>query len=98
MPTRLTGDRAFTTSVNWNKPLGPDAITDAVAAAGNRLGVYLRPHDLRRSFAGWLESLATPVREIQLLLRHSNLATTDRYLDQSPTRRRRAMEGKRRQL
>jgi hypothetical protein len=33
-----------------------------------------------------------------MLLRHENLATTDRYLDDSPTRRRRALDGKRRQL
>jgi integrase len=98
MPTRLTGNRTFTELVNWDKPLGSDAITDAVAASGNRLGIYLRPHDLRRSYAGWLESLGTPLKDIQMLMRHENLATTDRYLDDSPTRRRRALDGKRRQL
>ena len=95
---RLIGNRTYTMSVDWHKSLAQDGITDAVTAAGNRFGIHLRPHDLRRSYAAWLESLGTPLKEIQMLLRHENLATTDRYLDDSPTRRRRALDGKRRQL
>jgi hypothetical protein len=46
---RLIGNRTYTMAVDWHKRLGSDAITDAVTAAGNRFGIHLRPHDLRRS-------------------------------------------------
>lgn len=45
---------------------------------------HLRPHDLRRSFAGMLEDNGAPLREIQEALGHAHSITTERYLKQRP--------------
>ena len=44
------------------------------------------PHDLRRSVAGALEEAGTPIEKISRLLRHSNVAVTERYLSRLPKR------------
>jgi integrase len=58
-------------------------IGDAAEAAG--LG-NVAPHDLRRSVAGALHEAGTPIEKISLLLRHSNVAVTERYLSRLPQR------------
>jgi integrase len=67
--------------------LTPDGIwwmiTDAAEAAG--LG-HVAPHDLRRSVAGALHEAGTPIEKISQLLRHSNVAVTERYLSRLPQR------------
>jgi integrase len=67
--------------------LTPDGIWwivgDAASAAG--LG-HVAPHDLRRSVAGALQEAGTPVEKISQLLRHSNIAVTERYLSRLPQR------------
>ncbi|HVU11999.1 MAG TPA: site-specific integrase [Phototrophicaceae bacterium] len=47
------------------------------------------PHDLRRSVAGALNTSGVPIEKISRLLRHSNVAVTERYLSKLP----RANEG-----
>lgn len=68
-------------------PLTPDGIwlivTEAAEAA--ELG-HVAPHDLRRSVAGALQEAGTPIEKISLLLRHSNVAVTERYLSRLPQR------------
>ncbi len=69
------------------RPLTADGIwwlvSDAAEAAG--LG-HVAPHDLRRSVAGALQEAGTPIEKISLLLRHSNVAVTERYLSRLPQR------------
>lgn len=75
------------TVVNWDKPLGWDGVGRVVITAGERAGFpRLRPHDMRRSFAGVLERKGVPVADISRLLRHGDLGVTSRYLDKNPER------------
>lgn len=58
-------------------------VTEAAAMAD--LG-HVAPHDLRRSVAGALHESGTPIEKISQLLRHSNVAVTERYLSRLPQR------------
>lgn len=69
--------------IDWSVPLGYEGIRVAVAKAGRRADIKLRPHDMRRSFAGLLEAKGIPVTDIQRVMRHSNLGTTSRYLEKN---------------
>ena len=52
-----------------------------VKNAGDLVGVSVRPHDLRRRAATYASRSGTPLEIIsKVLLRHSNLSTTQRYL------------------
>jgi integrase/recombinase XerD len=49
--------------------------------AGLLIGVHLRPHDLRRHAATYASRSGIPIEIVsKVILRHSNLATTQRYL------------------
>ena len=55
----------------------------AVMQAGELVGIYLRPHDLRRHSATYASRSGTPVEIVSKeILSHSNLSTinTQRYL------------------
>ena len=52
-----------------------------VKKAGEMVGIYLRPHYLRRHAATYASRSNTPLEIVsKVLLRHSNLSTTQRYL------------------
>jgi integrase/recombinase XerD len=52
-----------------------------VKKAGSLVGVHVRPHDLRRHAATYASRSGTPLEIVsKVLLRHSNLSTTQRYL------------------
>ena len=52
-----------------------------VKKAGDMLGLNIRPHDLRRHAATYASRSGTPLEIVsKVLLRHSNLSTTQRYL------------------
>jgi integrase/recombinase XerD len=52
-----------------------------VKKAGDMLGVRIRPHDLRIHAATYASRSGTPIEIVsKVLLRHSNLSTTQRYL------------------
>jgi integrase len=52
-----------------------------VKKAGNMLGLNIRPHDLCRHAATYASRSGTPIEIVsKVLLRHSNLSTTQRYL------------------
>jgi len=52
-----------------------------VKKAGELVGISLRPHDLRRHAATYASRAGTPIEIVsKVILRHSNLATTQRYL------------------
>jgi integrase len=85
-------------TVNWDRSLGEAGIYAVVKKAGRTLGVELAPHDMRRTFAGWLEEQGLDLRLIQGLMGHENIATTAGYLERNPARLRRAVTGMRRAL
>jgi len=68
----------------WRRGLtGGVTVRNIIAARAVAAGIdHLRPHDLRRSFAGILEDAGTDMRDIQAALGHAQLATTERYLKQ----------------
>lgn len=70
----------------YHLPLQAQGARHAIAKAGKLLGVELRPHDLRRSFANMLEEMGFDVKDISRLLFHENIATTSNYLDKNPHR------------
>ena len=70
-----------------DRPITPQAVRKAVRRAGDRAGISeLRPHDLRRSLAGMLDARGVPLDQIQKVLRHSSVATTQRYLADNPAK------------
>lgn len=68
----------------WNRRVTAGvSVRDRVALRAGAAGItHLRPHDLRRSFAGMLEDNGADMRDIQAALGHAQLATTERYLKQ----------------
>ena len=68
-------------------PMTADGIWFLIAKAAQQAGIgHVAPHDLRRSVAGALQEAGTPIEKISLLLRHSNVAVTERYLSRLPQR------------
>jgi integrase/recombinase XerD len=52
-----------------------------VKRAGELVGIKLRPHDLRRHAATYASRSGTPLEIVsKVILRHSDLSTTQRYL------------------
>lgn len=70
----------------WGAPLGKQGIYNLVQRAGERCGIELSPHDMRRTYAGILEEKGVPVQDIQRALDHSNVGTTSIYLDKNPAK------------
>lgn len=65
--------------------LTPDGIWWIIGDAAVQAGIgHVAPHDLRRSVAGALHESGVPVDKISRLLRHANVAVTERYLSRLP--------------
>jgi integrase len=60
--------------------LSAQAILALVTAYGERLGVKLKAHDARRTCAKLCRAAGSDLEQIQLLLGHSSVQTTERYL------------------
>ena len=60
--------------------LSPNAILSLVTAYGARLGVKLQAHDTRRTCAKLCRAAGGDLEQIQLLLGHASIQTTERYL------------------
>lgn len=56
------------------------AIFDVVKSYAGAIGVDVRPHDLRRTFAKLAHKGDAPIEQIQLSLGHSSVQTTERYI------------------
>lgn len=56
------------------------AIFDVVCEYAQQVGVIVKPHDLRRSFAKLAHKGNAPIEQIQLSLGHASVQTTERYL------------------
>jgi integrase len=67
--------------------LTPESIWRIIHTAARlaNLGA-VAPHDLRRSVAGALQLSGVPIETIRRLLRHANVAVTERYLSRLPQR------------
>ena len=69
----------------WATSVGGTGVANVVRDLGGRIGIpTLAPHDLRRTFAGLLESKGVPIQNISKALRHNDVGTTQRYLEASP--------------
>jgi integrase len=65
--------------------LSTDGIWRVVGDCALSAGIdHVAPHDLRRSVAGALFNAGVPIEKISQLLRHSNIAITERYLNKLP--------------
>jgi len=71
-------------AIGLDKPIfgvGYAAARMVAREAGNRVGVKLSSHDLRRHAATYASRSGTPIEIVsKIILRHANLATTQRYL------------------
>lgn len=56
------------------------AVFDVVRSYAGTIGVDVRPHDLRRTFAKLAHKGNSPIEQIQLSLGHSSVQTTERYI------------------
>ena len=62
-------------------PISYEAARIMVLKSGNMVGIYLRPHDLRRHAAIYASRAGVPIEIIsKIILRHANLSTTQLYL------------------
>jgi integrase/recombinase XerD len=62
-------------------PISYEAARFFVAKAGGLVHIKLRPHDLRRHAATYASRSGVPIEIVsKVILRHSNLSTTQRYL------------------
>lgn len=62
-------------------PISYVAAWSIVKKAGKLINVNLRPHDLRRHAATYASRSGTPIEIVsKVILRHSDLSTTQRYL------------------
>jgi len=62
-------------------PICYEVAREMVAKAGGVVDIHLRPHDLRRHAATYASRSGVPIGIVsKIILRHSNLSTTERYL------------------
>jgi integrase len=62
-------------------PICYEAARSMVEKAGKLVGIHLRPHDLRRHAATFASRSGVPLEIVsKVILRHSNLSTTQIYL------------------
>ncbi len=66
-------------------PICYEAVRTMVKKAGNKVGIRLRPHDLRRHAATYASRSGVPIEIVsKVILRHANLSTTQIYLGKVP--------------
>jgi integrase/recombinase XerD len=62
------------------RTVSPQAVLNAVALYGSEVGIALKPHDLRRTCAKLCRAQGGELEQIQILLGHASIQTTERYL------------------
>jgi site-specific recombinase XerD len=83
--TDITGGNIFRrvnkNGVVWGEGISPKAIWPVVRRAAQRAGIHgLAPHDLRRTCARLCHLAGGELEQIQFLLGHASVETTERYL------------------
>lgn len=75
------------------RPMSPDAVNDLIRALAARAGVdHLTPHMLRHAYGSNLMDAGGALDEVQELLGHASLSSTEVYLHPDPARLRAAVE------
>lgn len=68
-------------------PLDPSTVNRSLSALGERAGIDVTPHSLRRLYAMTLADAGIPLETISRMMRHRNVATTVQcYLREDPRR------------
>jgi len=87
IPQKLTDrlkEYIRTTNIDNNQrifPLQYGGVREIVRKAGKVVGINLKSHDLRRHAATYASRSGTPLEIVsKVILRHTNLSTTQRYL------------------
>lgn len=75
-------------------PMPPDAVNALISAAGRRagLGRQVTPHQLRHAFGSNLVDAGGTIDEVQELLGHASMSSTEVYLHPDPGRLRSAVD------
>ena len=60
--------------------LSPQAVFEIVRKSAGKLGMIIRPHDLRRTFAKLAYIGHSPLEQIQFSLGHASVVTTELYI------------------
>jgi site-specific recombinase XerD len=78
----------------WPDHYSQRSLAEMLSQRAHQAGLgHVAPHDLRRSFCGWLDEDGIDLRLIQAAMRHSSPAVTAVYLTSSSSRAARAVEG-----
>lgn len=75
----LRGMNRYGRKISHNT-LSAEAILQMAAHYGKQIGVPIRPHDLRRTCAKLCRKAGGELEQIQMLLGHASIQTTERYL------------------
>lgn len=85
--TEITSGGTYLQRPIWDRPLQALGIGKSVNRTTEvAIGTRMRPHDLRRSYAAYLESEGFDLKDISRALGHENMSTTSVYLDRNPNR------------
>lgn len=68
-----------------DRPISPHSILPLVSEYGKLVGIDVKPSDLRRTCAQLCRNGGGELEQIQLLLDHASIETTERFLGRKPT-------------
>jgi integrase len=70
----------------WNRRVTPEQVGRIITAIGRKAGIKVNAagktasaHDLRRSFGQRMADAGLPTRDLQAIMRHANISTTEAY-------------------
>lgn len=78
--SNFDGTEPFYTKL-WDRGLSLAWISNTVRSVSESIGQPITTHDMRRSYAGMVKDELGDIVKVQEALRHSNVGTTQRYLE-----------------